>query len=220
MYNVILLVTGLFDSQHDLLKVISVSDDDLATQYFDEGLDGFPAYVLRPSSNERTPYRQLLSDILYGEFSLHVVVKPASEQGGFLFAVVDGREAVVQMGVSLSPADPDRTNISLFYTDLARHSTSQIVASFAVLQFAGQWTRFVLGVADDGVTLYLDCREVARVAVKREPRELVFDTASTLYIGQAGPVVGGHFDVSSTSLLAHSASGCLSLLHTLATVST
>lgn len=46
------------------------------------------------------------------------------------------------------------------------------------------------------VILYLNCHEMARQKVTRIPPELVFDTASTLYIAQAGPHIQEKYDVS------------------------
>ncbi|GLG99777.1 Uncharacterized protein GBIM_06167 [Gryllus bimaculatus] len=105
-------------------------------------------------------------------------------------------ENVVELGVQLSPAPGQSTNISLLYTDVALHSVSQSVASFVVPSLADQWARLALRVGADNVTLFLNCDEYDTVAVKREPRELVFDSASTLYVGQAGPLIKGAFDVS------------------------
>lgn len=51
-------------------------------------------------------------------------------------------------------------------------------------------------VTTEEVVLYFKCEEFERMPVKREPQELVFDSASTLYIGQAGPLIKGNFDVS------------------------
>lgn len=49
----------------------------------------------------------------------------------------------------------------------------------------------------ENVTLFLNCHEFETVAVKRNPLELVFDSASTLYVGQAGPLIRGAFHVST-----------------------
>lgn len=51
-------------------------------------------------------------------------------------------------------------------------------------------------VSANEVILYLNCHEMARHKVTRIPQELVFDTASTLYIAQAGPHIQEKYDVS------------------------
>lgn len=68
--------------------------------------------------------------------------------------------------------------------------------SFLVSDFVGKWTRFAFKVTTENVTLYFNCREYDTVTVKRHPQELVFDSASTLYIAQAGPLIRAPFDVS------------------------
>ncbi|XP_063227469.1 collagen alpha-1(XV) chain-like [Bacillus rossius redtenbacheri] len=184
----------LVGMDHDILRAINIPFMDSKTQYFENGFDGFPAFGLRPGSDIKTPYRLLMPEKLYGEFSVLAAVSPNSKEGGFLFAVVNPLETVVQLGVLLSPADSSHTNISLFYTDLGRHSTSQTVASFVVPAFAKRWTRFALKVTADSVELFFNCHEAGSAAAKRDPQELVFDSASTLYVGQAGPLIKGAFD--------------------------
>ncbi|ODM96025.1 Collagen alpha-1(XV) chain [Orchesella cincta] len=48
-------------------------------------------------------------------------------------------------------------------------------------------------VIGDNVTLFLNCREHSSKLAMRNPKELSFDPASTLYIGQAGPILKGNF---------------------------
>ncbi|GIZ04251.1 uncharacterized protein CEXT_27691 [Caerostris extrusa] len=49
-------------------------------------------------------------------------------------------------------------------------------------------------VAMNNVTLYYNCEEFSSVEVRRIPKKLVFDTASTLYIGQAGPLLARQYE--------------------------
>ncbi|GBO14489.1 hypothetical protein AVEN_80080-1, partial [Araneus ventricosus] len=74
------------------------------------------------------------------------------------------------------------------------HLTSQALTTFAVPDFLGMWTRIAVRVAMNNVTLFYNCEEYASVEVRRIPKKLVFDTASTLYIGQAGPLLSGKFE--------------------------
>lgn len=104
---------------------------------------------------------------------------------------------VVQLGVQLSNAGPRLTNISLLYTDVSTQYASQTVASFVVPSAFSKWTRFGFKVTSDEVTLFFNCQQYETLQVKREPQELVFDSASTLYVGQAGPIIKGAFDVST-----------------------
>lgn len=133
---------------------------------------------------------------LYAEFSITATVRPANKDGGFLFSVVNPLETVVQLGVQLIPSGPGLTNISLLYTDANIYALSQTIASFVVPSFAKKWSRFALKVTTTNVTLFLNCQEFDTIVVKRNPPELVFDSASTLYVGQAGPLIRGAFHVS------------------------
>ncbi|KAG8226002.1 hypothetical protein J437_LFUL009896 [Ladona fulva] len=87
-------------------------------------------------------------------------------------------------------------NITLMYTD-ADAAYTQALASFAVPAFNRRWTRLGLRALGNEVTLFLNCRPVARTPAR--PRgQLVFDSASTLYVGQAGPILKGPFDNNIT----------------------
>lgn len=79
------------------------------------------------------------------------------------------------------------------------HHSSQTIASFVVPSFVGRWGRLALAVTESSVTLYYNCEAVDTVNVERVPRELVFDSASTLYVGQAGPIIKGFYNVSMPS---------------------
>ncbi|XP_069696749.1 collagen alpha-1(XV) chain-like [Periplaneta americana] len=189
--------------EHDILQAIKIPFDDPKTQFFDNGLDGFPAFGLRPGSDVKSPYRLFIPEKLYGEFSIIATVRPNTREGGFLFSVVNPLETVVQLGVQIAPAGPSQpgnVNISLLYTDVNSHFASQTIASFVVPSFVKKWTRFALRVTADNVTLFFNCHEYDTVVTKRTPQELVFDSASTLYVGQAGPLIKGAFDVSTAFL--------------------
>lgn len=80
---------------------------------------------------------------LYPEFTIQATVKLNTPEGGFLFAVVNPLETVVQLGVQITPAleNPMHSNFSLFYTDADSHFASEIIASFDVPDVVGKWTR-------------------------------------------------------------------------------
>ncbi|KAA0204003.1 hypothetical protein HAZT_HAZT011414 [Hyalella azteca] len=122
-------------------------------------------------------------------------IKPDVNEAMYLFAVTNPLETVVQLGVSLSPGETGSTNISLLYTDSERHMTSQTIASFLVPDFTRKWTRLAFKVTDEEVQLYFNCQLYNGLMVKRVPEEIVFDPGSTLYIGQAGGIIKGHFEV-------------------------
>lgn len=94
LYSLIILYILFTADEHDLLSIIKIPFDDPATQYFASGADGFPAYGLLPGSDVKAPYRLTFPEILYKEFALVGTVKVNSEQGGFVFALVNPLETV------------------------------------------------------------------------------------------------------------------------------
>nr|XP_027236347.1 collagen alpha-1(XV) chain-like [Penaeus vannamei] len=164
------------------------------TQYFVTGFDGFPAFGFKAGASIKHPYRLFLPERLYRQFSILVAVKPDTAEPMFLFAVVNPLENLIQLGVSLTPGNSGSANVSLYYTDGERHMTSQTIASFLVPQFTGVWTRFAFKVTEDEIHLWFNCQLSNMLLVKRVPLQLVFDSASTLYIGQAGGIFKGEFE--------------------------
>lgn len=75
------------------------------------------------------------------------------------------------------------------------HSFSDEVAKFTVPKLTKRWSKIVIRVTGSDVILYLNCHEMTRQQVTRIPPELVFDTASTLYIAQAGPHIQEKYEV-------------------------
>lgn len=129
--------------EHDLIRAIKIPFEDPKTQFFDKGFDGFPAFGLLPGSDVKVPYRIILPEKLYPELTIQVTMKLNSQDGGFLFAVVNPLETVVQLGLQITPAfeNPGHSNFSLFYTDASTHFSSEIIASFDVNDVVNKWTR-------------------------------------------------------------------------------
>ena len=80
--------------------------------------------------------------------------------------------------------------------------------------FAKRWTRFSLRVTTSekslqelsgpNVTMFYNCREYgSQIAAWENNEPLTFDTASTLYLGQAGPFLPGEFQVNFDYFLSH-----------------
>ncbi len=139
---------------HDFLKAIEVPLRDEEHITFGTGTDGFPAFVLFHGHDIKIPHKLLLPDKLYSSFSVLVTVKPENNEGkhnsvklllscvwvlmlmaisctsltagGYLFAVVDPLETLVQFGVQISPGGPGQNNISLFHTHPEVRFTSQV----------------------------------------------------------------------------------------------
>ncbi|KAK9502515.1 hypothetical protein O3M35_011284 [Rhynocoris fuscipes] len=162
---------------------------------------------MRPGSDIKSPYRLFLPDKFYSQFSIAFTLKLVDPTGGFLFAVVNPLETskyyfqVVELGVSVTGLGPGQSNVSLLYTDLSTGLyTSQTLASFRVPTSFTSWSSVGLTVRDDRVDISFNCQPLDSIIVNREPKELIFDSASTLYIGQAGPIVKGALHVSTMFL--------------------
>ncbi len=84
----------LSDREHDLLRTIKVPFEDPKSMYFDQGIDGFPAYGIIPGCDLKSPYRTSLPERFYAEFSITCTVAIKSAPGGFIFAVVNPSETV------------------------------------------------------------------------------------------------------------------------------
>lgn len=123
-------------------------------------------------------------------------IRPETRTGGYIFSVVNPLDTVVQLGLHMSPVIKDKWNITFYYADSSVHSTSQKLISYEI-PYAKKWTRIALKVLSNKITIFLNCIETETFTVKREPIELVFDTASTFYLAQAGPIIKGHFEVST-----------------------
>ncbi|KAF7418435.1 hypothetical protein HZH68_001088 [Vespula germanica] len=187
------MITNDSETVYDLLVTTVTPTDDL-NFYIDDGLDGFPAFGFRPGSEVKQPYRLYLPEKLPAEFTLLAIFKPISFRTSYLFAVLNPFETVVQLGIRISDGPGSNQNISLVYTNSDEHSHSEEVAKFTVPKLTKKWSKIVIKVSVTDVTLYLNCHEMARQKVTRIPLELVFDTASTLYMAQAGPHIQERYD--------------------------
>ncbi|KAH8397540.1 hypothetical protein KR222_009100, partial [Zaprionus bogoriensis] len=159
---------------------------------FETGEDGFPAFKFLSTADVKSPYQVLLPEKL-AEFAILITYRQSSLKGGYLFSVVNSLDTVVQLGVYLTPVVKNSYNVTLVYAQ-PDQSIGRKLASFAVAHVPDKWSSIAFQVFSDKVVFYYDCVQVNSSAVVRDPFELVFASASTLYIGQAGSIVGGHFE--------------------------
>ncbi|GAB6019618.1 hypothetical protein CHUAL_001179 [Chamberlinius hualienensis] len=183
----------------DLLEAIKVPFESPAIRYV-TGYDGFPAFGLSERADIKRPYRLILPERLYRDFSILVTFKSPSVDGGFLFSVVNPSDTLIQLGLKVE-GGVNRSDVTLFYTKPVE-VVSQVLATFVIPSSFKQWTRLALKVQGDNVTLYVNCNVNGTVTIRRKrvPKELVFDTASTLYIGQAGPLLRGRFQLEDDEM--------------------
>ncbi|XP_022236358.1 collagen alpha-1(XV) chain-like [Limulus polyphemus] len=165
---------------------------------FINGLESFPAFRLSENTEIRAPYRLFLPRKMYRNFSILATIKPErhDKSGGFLFAVVNPSETIVQLGLKIMDLQNDFVNVSLYYTDVTMHIASQVWASFTIPNFIGNWAKIALSVNGNKARLYFQCEDYGQITSQRIPKVLEFDSASTLYVGQAGQLIGGQFVVS------------------------
>ncbi|XP_050420760.1 collagen alpha-1(XVIII) chain-like [Adelges cooleyi] len=189
----------------DLLSSIEMPFRDTEHIFFVTGEDGFPAFGIKPGSDIKAPYRLVFPEKFYPEFSTVTTFKLNSMVGGFLFAVVNPLENIVQLGLQVVPTSADSLNVSLLYTDVNKYSsTSNVLATFSVPWKLNNYVRISLKVTKENVVLDGKCLKPQIQSVIRDPLELMFDSASTLYIAQAGPLIKGAFDGALQELKVYS----------------
>ncbi|XP_065086473.1 collagen alpha-1(XVIII) chain isoform X7 [Ochlerotatus camptorhynchus] len=178
-------------AEFDLLLAIKIPPEDGIT--FVDGSDGFPAFGVASNADIKSPYRTILPEKLT-EFTIIATVRPGSRSGGYIFSVVNPLDTVVQLGLLLEPIiATDQWNVTLIYTDANVQRVSQPLASFQI-PYTKSWIKLIFKVMNNQIVFYNNCVETETVTVKKEPRMLIFDAASTLYIAQAGPILKRSFE--------------------------
>lgn len=161
---------------------------------FADSADSYFAYAIDSSADLKSPYRTVLPEMLY-DFTVTAIFRTDSQRGGYLFSVVNPLDTIVQLGVRLSPVVRQRWNATLVYADAQAQGDSAALATFE-LDYSRDWHQITFNVDVAQVALYVDCELRENRTVVRVPRELYFDSASTLYVAQAGKILGGQFEVS------------------------
>lgn len=121
---------------------------------------------------------------------------------GYLFAIVNSLDTVVQLGVKVSSLNHNSLNISLVYNNPSTQTPSESLVSFTLPYEPKLWINFAMQVMNDQVIIYHNCLKVQEINVTKEPKELIFESASTFYLAQAGNSGGPKhkFEVSYNSL--------------------
>ncbi|XP_078254467.1 collagen alpha-1(XV) chain-like isoform X3 [Rhinoraja longicauda] len=152
---------------------------------FITGFEGFPAYSFGPDANIGRLTKTMIPQSFYRDFAILVTIKPASDDGGVLFAITNSYQNIIYLGVKLTAVLNGNQQIVLFYTE-SGSQTTQEVASFKVESMTSKWTRFSLSIQGDLVTLYVDCDEYEQRRLARSPQALFFEPSSGIFIGNAG----------------------------------
>ena len=104
-------------------------------------------------------------------------------------------DKIIQLGLKVTPVSQNLLNFTLVYNDpssIVPKDNSGLV-SFQVPYTAKHWVHFAIQVMNDKITFYHNCIEISTVNISKEPKELVFDSASTFYLAQAGSIIKEKF---------------------------
>lgn len=111
-------------------------------------------------------------------------------------------DKIVQLGIKLTPVSHNVLNFTLVYNgpNSVVSKENLGLVSFQVPYSAKRWIQFAIQVMNDKITFYDNCVELSTVIISKEPKELIFDSASTFYIAQAGSIIKEKFEVSQKSM--------------------
>ncbi|OQV16879.1 putative Collagen alpha-1(XVIII) chain [Hypsibius exemplaris] len=105
---------------------------------------------------------------MFQDFALLTTFQAHSEEGGYLFAVVNPLDTV--------PAGLLQALLDIDIPTTFKH-----------------WTRLAISLTGSNLSVYLNCHLYASFALSQPVSPIILDPASTLYIGQAGPLLLGAF---------------------------
>jgi hypothetical protein len=157
-----------------------------------QGVDGFPAFEIQDSAHIKEPAQAFFKNPIYRDFAIGITVKPSKKSGGFLFAVKNLYNTIVQFGVELTG-----NQLILYYTSNVRYaSTSKKLVSFDIGDIHNKWTKLSLKVQGDEVTLYKNCAKLETIKVAGKNGPLDVEGGANLYVAQGGDNFNNKFTVS------------------------
>lgn len=184
-------VFTISDGTIDLLSAIGIPDSKRGISY-SVGLDGAPAFEFKENAVIKEPAQAYFKDQIYKDFAIGITVKPYKRTGGFLFAVKNLYNTVVQFGVELTG-----NQLKLHYTLEARYAkSSTVIATFDIGDIYNKWTKLSIKVKDNAVTLYKNCANLGSVVVQGGGGPMDVEGGANLYVGRAGDNFNNVFAVS------------------------
>lgn len=110
--------------EYDLLTMNYEIEDGIR---FVEGSDGFPAYAVDAKADIKSPYKIIMPEKLY-EFAVMATIR-TDKPSGYLFAVVNPLDTIVQFGIRISATPPpsSKLNVTIIYTDSKPPSQAELV---------------------------------------------------------------------------------------------
>lgn len=179
--------------EYDLLRAINVPLDDGIM--LEIGMNGTTAYGIKSYADVKVPRRLILPKKLR-EFCILMTLRLDSRMGGYIFSIVNALNTIIQLGVFSTSVINDAWNITLIHSDYNKHMSSQSIASVS-LPFDRDWIEIAINILREEISIYQNGIQKGYFLVKRNPSDLVFDLDSMLYLGQAGPIIKGNFEVSN-----------------------
>lgn len=132
----------------------------------------------------------------FRHFSLIFHIKPSSPAASVLFAITDGSQGIMYIGVKLGPVQSGSQKLHFFYTEPDSGSSYE-AASFDVPPLVNTESHFALSVYEDAVSFFMDCEEVPQVVkFERSPDPMELDKAAGIFVGQAGGADPDKFEVT------------------------
>lgn len=174
-------------SEIDLLRAIGIPDEKTPGVTYTTGVDGYPTFLITSLANIREPVQMLFNQPLYSEFSISITLQPYKREGGFIFAVVNPYQTIIQFGVQIQAYDNTQQTVALYYTPNSRFAdSSTVVANFTVPSMVRKWTKLTFKVLRSRISIYYNCQVYEEVRWFRPVENLEFEPGSSFYIGQAG----------------------------------
>lgn len=191
------IVFTILEGKTNLLEAIGIPDNKRGISY-SVGVDGLPAFQFKENAVIKEPAQAFFKDQIYKDFAIGITVKPFKRTGGFLFAVKNLYNTLVQFGVELTG-----NQLKLYYTPDVRYATtSTVIATFDIGDIYNKWTKLSIKVKDNAVTLYKNCANLGSVTVTGKGGPLDVEGGANVYVGQGGDNFNNVFTVSAVCFAA------------------
>ena len=124
-----------------------------------KGKEGLPAFELTERTDIKAP-ASLVSEKfkLFPDFSVLLTIKPYEQKGGYLFAIVNPYDTILEFGVSISSQDNGLQSVDIHYTDYKLGKAAKPFIKFTVPSMVQEWTRIAISFRGNVTKLYYECR--------------------------------------------------------------
>ena len=192
-----------FVEEVDILSVADFSEDPTAYQDMSDELG---VHFTGDSDVSAPAAAVFIAPSVGDDFSVGATIRSDTDAGGFLFAVVDSTESVIQLGVRVTSVGRTTSNVTLYLAAAAAADgdedgegtyASAVMAAFVLPsdELVGRWVELALTDDGDRISLYVDCRRRETVTVYQRRGPVTFVDGSIVYVAQAGGKFGQKFEV-------------------------